>query len=93
MKKATTFITALILIAEVAAQTNPAITKWLLNTNGAKGRHYAKGNSTAVQDNDSVNVQTGHIYAPRAFRPMLQGLFWMETLRWLPIRMPFLSFR
>ena len=58
MKKATTFITALILIAEVAAQTNPAITKWLLNTNGAKGRHYAKGNSTAVQDNDSVNVQT-----------------------------------
>ncbi len=40
------------------AQTNPAITSWLQNTNGAKGRHYVNGNFTPINDNDSVNVQT-----------------------------------
>ncbi len=40
------------------SQTNPAITSWLINTDGAKGRHYVQGNSTAIQDNDSVNCQT-----------------------------------
>lgn len=45
-------------IAAVNAQINPAITSWLINNNGAKGMHYAKGNSTPIQDNDSVNVQT-----------------------------------
>lgn len=54
----------LILMATVAcnifalhAQTNPVITKWLLNTTGIKGRHYIKNNSTPIQDADSANVK------------------------------------
>jgi hypothetical protein len=39
------------------AQTNPAITSFLLNTTGIKGRHYLTGNSTPIQDADSANVQ------------------------------------
>jgi len=39
------------------AQTNPIITQWLRNTNGVKGRHYVRGNSTPVQDQDSANVK------------------------------------
>jgi hypothetical protein len=58
MKNIFVSLTALLSIFEAGAQTNPAITSWLLNNNGAKGRHYNKGNSTPVQDNDSVNVQT-----------------------------------
>ena len=58
MKNIFVSLTALLGIFEAGAQTNPAITSWLLNNNGAKGRHYNKGNSTAIQDNDSVNVQT-----------------------------------
>lgn len=38
------------------AQTNPAITTWLQNTTGIKGRHYVNGNSTPINDNDSANV-------------------------------------
>ena len=39
------------------AQTNPAITSFLLNTTGVKGRHYLTGTSTPIQDSDSANVQ------------------------------------
>ena len=39
------------------AQTNPAITSFLLNTTGIKGRHYLTGTSTPIQDSDSANVQ------------------------------------
>lgn len=42
----------------IEAQTNPAITSWLRNTTGIKGRHYVNGNSTPVNDADSANVQT-----------------------------------
>ncbi len=38
-------------------QTNPAITSWLQNTSGIKGRHYVKGNSTPIEDNVLANVQ------------------------------------
>lgn len=41
----------------VYAQTNPAITSWLINTNGQKSRRYAGGSSTLIQGTDSVNVQ------------------------------------
>ena len=41
-----------------AAQINPAVSSWLLNTTGIKGRHYVKNNSTPIQDNDSANVKT-----------------------------------
>lgn len=48
---------ALSLLASLGqAQTNPAITGWIQNTNGIKGRHYVKNNSTAINDNDSANV-------------------------------------
>lgn len=40
------------------AQTNPAITKWLLNTTNIKGRHYVKGNSTPITDTYLANVQS-----------------------------------
>lgn len=40
------------------AQTNPAITSWLINTTGIMGRHYVKGNSTPINDNVLANVQT-----------------------------------
>jgi hypothetical protein len=39
-------------------QTNPAITKWLLNTTNIKGRHYVKGNSTPITDTYLANVQS-----------------------------------
>jgi hypothetical protein len=41
----------------VLSQTNPIITQWLRNTNGLKGRHYVRGNSTPIQDQDSANVK------------------------------------
>ena len=55
------------LCLSATAQTNPAITSWIITKDGTKGRHYAKGNSTPIQDNDSVNVQTvlfssGNVY-------------------------------
>ena len=39
------------------SQTNPAILSWLRNTTGTLGRHYVSGNSTAINDADSVNVK------------------------------------
>ncbi|MBK9320892.1 MAG: YHYH protein [Bacteroidetes bacterium] len=36
----------------------PVITSWLINTNGKKASHYVNGNSTAIADADSANVQT-----------------------------------
>lgn len=39
------------------AQTNPAITQWLINTTDLKGRHYVQGNSTPIQDNVLANIQ------------------------------------
>ncbi len=61
MKNKFTYV--LLLLASIAgeslnAQANPAITSWLQNTTGIKGRHYVSGNSTAINDNDSANVQT-----------------------------------
>ncbi len=49
------------------AQTNPAITSWLQNTT-VKGRHYVSGNSTAITDTYTANVQsvqysTNYVYA------------------------------
>ena len=43
--------------SSLLAQTNPAITSWLINTNGAKSRRYAAGSSTLINGTDSVNVQ------------------------------------
>lgn len=41
------------------AQTNPAITSWLINTTNIKGRHYVKGSNTPITDNNNLaNVQS-----------------------------------
>lgn len=42
----------------VFAQTNPAISAFIQNTTGLKGRHYAQGNSTPIEDNALANVQS-----------------------------------
>ena len=42
----------------VNAQLNPAITSWLINTDGTTGRHYVQGNSTPIVDADLANCQT-----------------------------------
>ncbi len=48
----------LLLALHLSAQTNPAITSWLINTTGIKGQHYVQGNSTPIQDNVLANVQS-----------------------------------
>lgn len=40
------------------AQTNPAITSWLINSTGLMGSHYVSGNPTVITDAVSANVQT-----------------------------------
>ena len=55
MKRLFTFGVMLALGLASFAQ-GPAITSWLQNTTGIKGRHYVKNNSTAINDADSANV-------------------------------------
>lgn len=50
-------IFALLLAGGVEAQLNPAITSWLINTDGTTGRHYVQGNSTPIVDADLANCQ------------------------------------
>jgi len=57
MKKTITLLTLLTALIS-NAQTNPAITSWLVNTTGITGRHYVAGNSTPVTDAVQANVQT-----------------------------------
>jgi hypothetical protein len=57
MKKNPVLFSLLFLSLLSAAQTNPAISPWIHNTTGIKGRHYVSGNSTPINDNDSANVQ------------------------------------
>lgn len=47
-----------LLLLDLSAQTNPAITDWIINTTGITGRHYVEGNSTPITDNYPANVQT-----------------------------------
>ncbi|MEZ4938094.1 MAG: YHYH protein [Crocinitomicaceae bacterium] len=57
MKKTIVLALGVILSQGVFAQTDPAITSWLINTTGITGRHYVSGNSTPVTDTASANVQ------------------------------------
>jgi hypothetical protein len=57
MKKLLALSALLANAALAMAQTNPAITKWLQNTTGIKGRHYMSGNSTPFNDTAHANVQ------------------------------------
>ncbi|MFM2037977.1 MAG: hypothetical protein RL432_916 [Bacteroidota bacterium] len=47
----------LTVFGSLQAQLNPAITSWLINTDGTTGRHYVQGNSTPIIDADLANVQ------------------------------------
>jgi hypothetical protein len=58
MKKTLYSLLFLAFFAQIQAQTNPAITAFLQNTTGLKGRHYVSGNSTPIQDNALANVQS-----------------------------------
>jgi len=74
MYKITTLFVLLLTATILQAQTDPGITSWLQNTTGIMGRHYVKGNSTAINDNVEANVQryntqrTGFILIPTEFR-------------------------
>lgn len=48
----------LFLAVTATSQVNPVIGGWLQNTTGIKGRHYATGNSTPINDNVDANVQS-----------------------------------
>lgn len=58
MKKLLALITVLVAFIQLQAQNNPAITAFIQNTTGLKGRHYVNGNSTPIQDNVLANVQS-----------------------------------
>ncbi len=51
-------VAALLSATAADAQTNPAITKWLINATGITGRHYVSGSSTPISDTYPANVQT-----------------------------------
>ena len=51
------FLLVLLFQVGTVYSQSPAITSWLRNTTGIKGRHYVSGNPTPIQDNDSANVQ------------------------------------
>jgi hypothetical protein len=57
MKRQSLLVASMLGISSLFAQTNPAITAWLQNTTGIKGRHYVKGNSTPITDNVEANIQ------------------------------------
>ena len=52
-----TFLFLFLLAFGTKAQLNPAITNWLINTDGTTGRHYVQGNSTPIVDATLANVQ------------------------------------
>ncbi len=56
MKKSLTLI--LLSLPTALCAQGPEVTSWLFNTTGIKASHYVQGNSNAVQDNDSANVQS-----------------------------------
>ena len=56
MKKSI-FLFLFLLAFGATAQLNPAITNWLINTDGTTGRHYVQGNSTPIVDAVLANVQ------------------------------------
>ena len=39
------------------AQTNPALSSWMVNSTGIQGTHYVQNNSTAINDNVEANCQ------------------------------------
>jgi hypothetical protein len=58
MKQKTKLLGMLLVGFSMLAQTNPAITGWLINTTNITGRHYVAGNSTPINDAVLANVQS-----------------------------------
>ena len=73
MKKLIFILLLLSDTAKVMAQTNPAITSWLINSTGQKSRRYAAGSSTIINGTDSVNVQSVY-YSPTFAYVRTKGL-------------------
>lgn len=57
MIKKTLFASLILLSSLCQAQLSPAITNWLINTNGTTGRHYLSGNAIPIVDATLANVQ------------------------------------
>lgn len=57
MKKTVLLALGIVALSAASAQTNPAITSWMINTTGLTGSHYVSGNSTPIQDSYEANVQ------------------------------------
>jgi len=59
MKKRCLFFSALLSLTlqGLFAQTNPAITHWVINTTDVMGRHYTTGSATPITDTIHANVQ------------------------------------
>lgn len=57
MKKTVLLALGIAALTATNAQTNPAITSWMINTTGLTGSHYVSGNSTPIQDSYEANVQ------------------------------------
>ena len=58
MKKNLLILCLISACLQLLGQTNPAITSFIQNTTGLKGRHYVQGNATPIQDNVLANVQS-----------------------------------
>ena len=56
MKRSFLILSVLLVAFNLSAQ-NPAITSWLINSDGTMGSHYVQGNTVAIQDNVMANVQ------------------------------------
>jgi hypothetical protein len=58
MKNIFLLLSLVVIAIGAQAQTNPAITNWLINTTGLTGRHYVNGNPTPINDAIAANVQS-----------------------------------
>lgn len=58
MKKTLLLLPIVLIYLSAFSQVSPAISSWLINTNGTTGSHYVQGNSTPIVDADLANVQT-----------------------------------
>ena len=58
MKNIFLLLSLVVIAIGAQAQTNPAITNWLINTTGLTGRHYVNGNPTPINDAVAANVQS-----------------------------------
>ena len=54
-------------LTALAQPTHPAVSSWLRNTTGVRGRHYVQGNATPIQDTAHANVQRVRYSATSAY--------------------------